>query len=119
VTHARQRLGAAGEDAAWRLYQGRGFTLVARNWRCRIGEMDLIVRRGDLLVFCEVKTRRRGTAYGGGWEAVTSRKQAKVRVVAQTFLLATGMGAHAVRFDVASVSVGARSEDVELFEDAF
>jgi putative endonuclease len=119
VRDARQHLGAAGEEAAWRLYRRRGFALVARNWRCRIGEMDLIVRRADLLVFCEVKTRRRGTAYGGGWEAVTPRKQAKVRSVAQAFLLATGTGSADVRFDVASVWIGPRSEDVELFEDAF
>lgn len=115
----RQHLGAAGEEAAWALYERRGFALVARNWRCRIGEIDLVVRRGDLVIVCEVKTRRRGAALGGGWEAVTTRKQAKVRAVTQAFVLATGLGADAIRFDVASVSVGARSLEVELFEDAF
>jgi putative endonuclease len=115
-------LGALGEAAAWGWYESRGYQLVARNWRCRIGELDLVVRRADLLVFCEVKTRR-GRAFGGGWEAVTARKQAKVRAVAQAFLQSARVHVGDVRFDVASVSVGGGagdgSADVELFEDAF
>jgi putative endonuclease len=123
VDDDRPTLGAIGEDAAWRWYQDRGYRLIARNWRCRLGELDLIVQRADLLVFCEVKARRE-SMFGGGWEAVTARKQAKVRAVAQAFLQHTGIGAGAVRFDVASVAVRtgsspASSADVELFEDAF
>jgi putative endonuclease len=123
VDDLRSTLGAIGEEAAWRWYERRGYRLVARNWRCRLGELDLVVRRADVLVFCEVKARR-GTAFGGGWEAVTTRKQAKVRAVAQAFLQRTGARADAIRFDVASVAVRegclpARSVDVELFEDAF
>ena len=75
---ANAEAGRLGEDAALDAYLHRGFALVARNWRCRIGELDLVLARGEQLVFCEVKTRR-GDAFGGGWEAVTARKQAKVR----------------------------------------
>lgn len=118
----RQRLGAHGEEAALRRYLERGYRLVARNWRCRVGELDLVLARGSTLVFCEVKTRR-GSAFGGGWEAVTARKQAKLRAVAQSFLIATRLQPQAVRFDVASVAVGGGglgdSAQVELFEDAF
>ncbi len=116
----RQTLGSAGEDAAWRLYERRGYRLVARNWRCRIGELDLVVTRGDILVFCEVKSRR-GSGFGGGWEAVTARKRMKVRSLAEVFVQATGARPIAIRFDVASVMVraGPGSAQVELFEDAF
>jgi len=124
VQDVRQTLGAVGEDAALRLYLAGGYQLVARNWRCRIGELDLIVARADVLVICEVKARR-GTGYGGGWEAVTARKQAKIRAVSQAFLQANGACQPSVRFDVASVIVrgrggaGADLAQVELFEDAF
>ena len=119
----RSVLGARGEQAALDLYRRRGFTLVARNWRCSIGEVDLVLRRRDLLVFCEVKTRT-GSRHGGGFEAVDARKRRKLRALAEVFLLTHGAGATSVRFDVASVAVrtgAARGGDarVELFEDAF
>ena len=119
----RSVLGARGEQAALDLYRRRGFTLVARNWRCSIGEVDLVLRRRDLLVFCEVKTRT-GSRHGGGFEAVDARKRRKLRALAEVFLLTHGSGAMSVRFDVASVAVrmgAARGGDarVDLFEDAF
>lgn len=123
MVDVRQALGAAGEDAALRAYRERGYSLIARNWRCRVGELDLVLVRGSIVVVCEVKTRR-GARYGSGWEAVTARKQAKVRAVTQAFLLASDARPSTVRFDVASVAVRpgtttARSVDVEIFEDAF
>jgi putative endonuclease len=110
--------GRSGEDAALGVYLRRGYRLVSRNWRCRIGELDLVIMRGDTLVFCEVKTRR-GTAFGGGYEAVTGRKRAKVRAVAEAFLQASGARPGGIRFDVASVALGSHGTQVELFEDAF
>jgi putative endonuclease len=123
VVDSRQTFGAAGEDAALRMYRTDGYRLIARNWRCRVGELDLVLARGRTLVVCEVKTRR-GDRYGSGWEAVTPRKQAKVRAVTEVFLLGSGTASEVVRFDVASVVVrpGARPERsavVEIFEDAF
>jgi putative endonuclease len=119
-TDPRTRTGSIGEDAALRTYEGAGYRLVARNWRCRIGELDLILTRGQQLIFCEVKSRR-GHAFGGGWEAVTPRKQAKIRSLAQVFLISSGLRPEAVRFDVASVVVGRQpgKASVELFRDAF
>lgn len=116
-------LGARGERAALDLYRRRGFTLVASNWRCSLGEIDLVLRRRDVLVFCEVKTRR-GSSRGVGFEAVDARKQRKLRSLAEVFLLTHGIGALSVRFDVASVAVRTGSKrggnaQVELFEDAF
>ncbi|HJR97772.1 MAG TPA: YraN family protein [Actinomycetota bacterium] len=119
---ARLVLGARGEQAALDLYLRRGFTLVARNWRCSLGEIDLVLRRRDVTVFCEVKTRR-GSRHGGGFEAVDARKRRKLRALAEVFVLTHATGHAAVRFDVASVAIGAGGRpdaiQVEVFEDAF
>jgi putative endonuclease len=111
-------IGSRGEDVAADVYRRRGYRVVARNWRCRLGELDLVVERGGVLVFCEVKSRRQ-SVFGGGFEAVTGRKRAKLRAVAEAFLQATGSRPQAIRFDVASVAVRGARSTVELFQDAF
>jgi putative endonuclease len=118
ATDPRGERGGAGEDAALHAYVGRGYRLVARNWRCRLGELDLILVRGETLVFCEVKSRS-GSTFGGGFEAVTWRKRAKVRTLAEAFLQGSGARPGAIRFDVASVYLGPDGAEIELFEDAF
>ena len=118
VRPRREIIGSAGEEAALTRYRELGYSTVARNWRCPIGEIDLVVMRGGLLVFCEVKTRS-GGAFGGGFEAVTGRKQRKLRQLAEVFLLTEGVDPARVRFDVASVDAGAGRVSVEIFEDAF
>jgi putative endonuclease len=114
----RGAVGTAGEETVARQYESRGFRVVARNWRCGIGELDIVVSRDDLVVVCEVKTRRAGV-FGAGFDAVTRRKQAKVRAVTQAFIQTTGLVPRTIRFDVASVDVSGRRATVELFEDAF
>lgn len=114
----RPSRGRAGEDAALRVYERRGYRALARNWRCALGELDLVVQRKDVLVFCEVKSRR-GAALGGGYEAVTRRKQAKLRAVAEAFLQADRSRPQAIRFDVASVAFLRDRSSVEVFEEAF
>lgn len=119
ATEERSARGRAGEEAALRVYERRGFALVARNWRCPLGELDLVLTRRDLLVFCEVKARS-GPAFGGGYEAVTWSKRRTLRRLAETFVERSGLHDARVRFDVASVWFGARGiTDVEVFEDAF
>jgi putative endonuclease len=115
---ATSDLGRAGEDAALDRYRSAGYRLVARNWRCPLGELDLVVARGGTLVFCEVKTRR-GGAFGGPHEAVTWRKQRKLRMLAEAFLHQARPQAAEIRFDVASVTVdeGGR-HSVHVFEQA-
>ena len=115
---ARSALGTIGEDATLEVYRRRGFRAVARNWRCPLGELDLVLEGHGLLVFCEVKTRT-GAAFGGGYEAVTWSKRRKLRQLAEVFLGAERPAHAAVRFDVASVWLGPRGTDVEIFEDAF
>jgi putative endonuclease len=115
----RAALGRAGEEAALQVYLRNGFRLIARNWRCGLGELDLVVRRGRLLVFCEVKTRST-IALGGGYEAVTWSKRRRLRRLAEAFVSQTPVRPAATRFDVASVHVSRGSApDVEVYQDAF
>jgi putative endonuclease len=108
-------VGLAGEDLAASWYEARGGVVLARNWRCREGELDLVVRlRGRTVVFCEVKARS-SVAFGTPFEAVTAAKQAQVRLVARRWLAATGTRAAVLRFDVAGVLDGR----VEVVEGAF
>ena len=115
---ARRAVGEAGEDAVVAWYEDAGYSIVARNWRVRDGEIDLIARRGAILVFCEVKTRR-SDAFGTPAEAVTSRKRARIRGLATQWLAANrGHGAD-LRFDVASVQPDGRGLVVSVIEGAF
>jgi len=115
----RLELGRSGEDAALRLYAAAGYRVVARNWRCALGEIDLVLERGALLVFCEVKTRR-GDRLGGPYESVTAAKQRKLRQLGEAFLARWPSGIRDVRFDVASISVGRGGRrSVHVFEAAF
>ena len=110
----RRALGTSGEEAATRWYTGAGWTVVDRNWRCREGELDLIVSRGGTLVFCEVKSRTTDR-YGGAAAAVTPVKQARIRRLAMRWLSESGTRAARLRFDVAVV----RGNHVQVIEAAF
>jgi len=114
VTSARQRLGREGEDRALARYEAHGYRLVARNWRVKSGEIDLVVERGDVVVICEVKTRS-SVRYGTGFDAVDWRKRRKVRAVGAQFLSASDRHWPDVRFDVAWVS----PTGVRVLEGAF
>lgn len=110
----RKRLGAVGETLAARYYEQQGFVVLDRNWRCRAGELDLVVRRERLLVFAEVKLRS-SLAFGHPAEAVTRTKQRRIRSLALLWLREHDEHADDVRFDVVTV-LGGR---VEVVPDAF
>lgn len=115
MTHARRRLGIDGEARAAAWYEARRYRVVARNWRDREGELDLVLERDGVLVFCEVKARS-SDRFGAAVEAVGPRKQARVRAAAVRFLAAGITGApRRIRFDVAAVTGG----NVEVVEGAF
>jgi len=115
VTAARQRLGRSGEALAADWYVARGYDVLARNWRCPQGELDLVVARGPAVVFCEVKARTTDR-FGAPAEAVTAVKQARIRRLAARWMAEAGPRRHgAVRFDVAAVISG----QVEVIEGAF
>ena len=131
---ARRALGKIGEDSAVAWYEARGYEVLARNWSCRDGELDIVLRHGRVHVFCEVKARSSG-AFGLPAEAVGPLKQARVRRLAALWFAefsrsaaaAETVGARAggagrgpntggpVRFDVASVLDG----DLTVIEGAF
>jgi putative endonuclease len=114
VTQARRALGIGGEEAVAAWYQERGYRVLDRNWRCRDGELDLVLRRGGLVVFCEVKTRT-SDAFGLPAEAVGRQKQQKIRLLAAKWLDESPSPAAEIRFDVASVL----AEQIEVIEAAF
>ena len=100
------------------LVRGHGYEILERNWRRREGEVDLIVRRGATVVFCEVKTRSTDR-FGTGAEAVLPAKQRRIRRLAARWLSeltpASGRARVELRFDVVSITAG----QVEVIEDAF
>lgn len=115
MTDARRALGALGEAAVASWYEARGYEVVARNWRCRDGELDLVVRLGRTYVFCEVKTRTTD-AFGVPAEAVTRTKQMRLRRLAARWLDDEApLRARDIRFDVAAVLGG----QIEVLEGAF
>ncbi len=117
----RLELGRAGEDAAVAELERRGYRVMERNWRCRLGEIDVIAEHGGVIVFIEVKARR-STSFGAPAEAVDHRKARRLARLAGVY--ASGRPAlfknRECRFDVASVIVaGDGSASVELIQDAF
>lgn len=111
MTAARRARGRAGEDRAARWYVAAGYRVLARNWRCREGELDLVCLGPDgaTVVVCEVKSRA-SDRYGSPFEAVTPGKQAKVRALAARWLREHEVPRGArVRFDVAAIT-GTRIE---------
>ncbi len=114
MTQARRALGAGGEEAVAAWYEDHGYEVVERNWRCRAGELDLILRRGRTFVFCEVKTRS-SDAFGAPVEAVTRDKQVRLRHLAARWLEDAPLRPTEIRFDVASVLAGR----IEVLEGAF
>ncbi|MGH3521117.1 MAG: YraN family protein [Haloechinothrix sp.] len=95
-------LGRKGEDLAHRFLESRGLTVLARNWRCREGEVDIVATDGERLVVCEVKTRS-GVGYGAPAESVTHVKAARIRRIAHQWLCTFKVGFSSIRFDVVSI----------------
>jgi putative endonuclease len=104
-------LGRYGEDVAVRHLQDCGLVVLDRNWRCEVGEIDIVARDGRVLVVCEVKTRR-GTGYGAPVEAVTARKLRRLRRLALRWLEERGIHAPEIRFDIVGVTRPASGDPV-------
>jgi putative endonuclease len=96
------RAGAEGEERACRYLMAQGFAILARNFRCRSGEVDIIAREGKVTVFVEVK-HRRGSAHGAGHESVTFGKRRRIVRAARLFASARGLSEAPLRFDVVSI----------------
>lgn len=108
-----QHLGARGEQRAAEWYAAAGYEIVARNWRCREGEIDIVARRDGELVFSEVKART-SDRFGSPAEAVTAARQRRLRALAARFLAESEPGRRGdrIRFDVVAV-VGPHLDVIE------
>ncbi len=120
MTQARQALGRAGEAAARDYLARRGVRIVAENYACAAGEIDLVGREGDTLVFIEVKTRT-SRAFGSPQLAVHWRKQRQIVKAAQWFLTEQRLSDTACRFDVLAICFPDEkaAPRIEWLRDAF
>lgn len=122
MTTSTNRLGRIGEQIAVRYLEGLGYQVVDRNWRLAVeglrGEVDIVAKDDDTVVFCEVKTRRRSEDGDEALLAVTVPKQRQLRRLAAAYLAAAELSAD-VRFDVVAVSwpaSGGRANVVHVAE---
>lgn len=115
----RQLLGRSGEATAAKYLKKCGFSIVKKNYSCKHGEIDLIAKDGDILVFVEVKTRSQ-QAFGSPASSVNSRKQIQISKAAHNYLVEHQVGDVDARFDVVSVfMLKGEKPVIEHIPDAF
>jgi putative endonuclease len=114
----RQRYGEAGETLAARVLRRQGYRILETNYRTPIGEIDLIARERDTIVFVEVKARR-SPHFGHPKAAVTALKQRKLSMVALYYLKTTGQSGAKARFDVVAICGATERSEVEVVRNAF
>jgi len=120
MDNEKSKLGRWGEKEAVRFLKRRGYRIIGRNVASGIGEIDVIARDGDELVFVEVKTRTRAD-FGGPLPAVDRSKRRKLIQLARTYLAQHRMEDVDARFDVVGVTAveGGKKPEIELVQDAF
>jgi putative endonuclease len=118
MSRARQTLGKTGEDLACRELERRGYAIVARRYRLRGGELDIIARDGPTLVFVEVKARD-SRAFGEAAEAVTWQKQQQIVRLASEYMMRHHFRDSPCRFDVVSIQLDDGRPVIEVFQNAF
>ena len=117
--NADQKTGPQGEDIAVSFLEEQGYIVLVRNYRRRFGEIDIVAEDAGVLVFIEVKTRK-NNRYGSPFEAVDTRKQKKLSMMAQDYITRNKMEDRTARFDVVAVLLKKDScPEVELVRDAF
>jgi putative endonuclease len=114
----KKELGKKGEELAVRFLKKRGYRIVDKNYVCKMGEMDIIAKEKDTLVFVEVKTRT-STIFGPPQLAVNPTKQMQLSKVALSYLKAKQLEDVKARFDVVAILLGPKGEEIELIKDAF
>lgn len=110
--------GKEGEDLAVNYLKRAGFRIVERNFRCRFGEIDIIAKDGETLVFLEVKTRT-SASYGDPEAAVDQAKQKKISLVSLHYLQSRNIADIPVRYDVVAVERSSAGDQIRLIKDAF
>ena len=118
MTRERLDLGELGERLALKKIRRLGYKCLARNYRCPLGEIDLIAKDGDCLVFIEIKTRK-GRSSGYAKEAVDQRKMRQISKVALAYMKAHNCVDVKSRFDVVAVNIMGEREEIEVIPNAF
>ena len=113
------QLGKRGEALAWNFLRKQGYSILEKNYRTRLGEVDVVAKKQGVLIFFEVKTRR-DQRFGLPLEAVDWKKRQKLARVAETYVQSKGLENRAARFDILSVTWDGTGEpQFSLLEDAF
>jgi putative endonuclease len=118
LTKERLDLGSLGERLALQKIKRLGYKCIEKNYRCALGEIDIIAKDRDCLVFIEIKTRR-GSTTGFAKEAVNQRKMRQISKAALNYMKANDCCDTKARFDVIAVSIAGEREEIEVIKDAF
>ena len=118
MTQSRIALGKTGEDLACRELERLGYAIIERRVRFRGGEIDIVARDGQVVVFVEVKARESG-AFGGRGEAVTAYKRRRIAQLAAEYAARRRLGERAFRFDVVAVRLDSEPPSIEVYKNAF
>jgi putative endonuclease len=118
LSRERKDKGDQGEDRAEAFLRQEGYRILERNYRCPLGEMDIIARDGKTVVFVEVKTRS-SDRFGPPQAAIGPQKQRRMTAIALCYLKGKGWLSTPARFDVAAVSLDEAGERVTLYKNAF
>jgi len=114
VKENNRSIGNMAEEVACNYLKGLNYKIITRNFRCKLGEIDIIARQGDYIVFVEVKYRK-DNSYGYPREAVNYYKQRNISKVALYYLLINNINNYNCRFDVVEI----RASSIELIQNAF
>ena len=118
MTSRRIALGKTGEDLACHELERRGYAIVARRYRVRGGELDIVARDGPTLVFIEVKARR-ARRFGEAVEAVTALKRRRIVQLAMHYMMRNHLADCPCRFDVVSIDFETGRPVIDVFQNAF
>jgi putative endonuclease len=118
MTRARLQTGREGGEIAVRYLRENGYLVLERNFRCPLGEMDIIARHGDVLVFVEVRSRR-SEGYGEPIESIGVVKQKKLSRIALYYIQKHHLQGRKARFDVLGVKIQPGGNKIDLVRDAF
>ena len=118
MLNQRQQFGAIGETIAARHLKKKGYKILDRNYRTKLGEIDIVAKDKDTIVFVEVKARR-SSQYGSPKWAVTPKKQRKISMAALFYLKETKQIRAKARFDVVSITAIEEEPRIEIIKNAF
>ncbi len=114
----RQKIGAEGEELAAKYLGKQGYRIIEKNWRCHLGEIDLIAKDADTIVVCEVKTRS-NDSFGHPLEAITPKKQTRLRKLGELYCQSLTKTECSLRFDVITIFKDDGVAQLEHIENAF